>query len=250
VGVALLSLVLAHHVLEFQTNPLFAHFEKGSAWELAWAVPAAGGIALLRRAVARCCHGWALAGINEERFPLEERRQERARVHAKWLVDIPYYGGMAVVGYVILLGMPNLPWYLGGSGHCLENYSAPLQFKAKTRLVVGFYVLQCGQHLYSFLAHLADQSPDGRAKFYETFLHHSLSMLLILMSYLTSQALVGIMVLVLHDSSDSLLILCRYYGDLKHKRKWLLYLLYLVTFSAWILLRLVAFPLCCIANSG
>jgi hypothetical protein len=161
-------------------------------------------------------------------------------------VDIPFYATASVFGYLILLGLPNMPWYLGGSGECRNNYLEPMHFRYRSGMVNGFYILQCGQHLYSFVAHLFDKSSDARQKFYETFLHHSLSIMLIMMSYLNNQTLVGIMVLFLHDCSDTLLLLARFYGDLRDKYKPLLYGIYGVCFPTWVYLRLVSFPLCCI----
>jgi hypothetical protein len=81
------------------------------------------------------------------------------------------------------------------------------------------------------------------------FLHHALSILLILMSYLTNQPTVGLMVLFLHDTSDAFLLIGRFYADMRDKNKYLLYLLYLTGFGSWVLLRMLAFPLCCIWES-
>lgn len=162
------------------------------------------------------------------------------------MVDIIFYATTSIVGYIILLGLPNMPWYLGGNGHCHNNYADPLRFNYKSTWINGFYILQCGQHLYSFVAHLLDNSIEARAKFYETFLHHSLSIMLIMMSYLNNQTMVGIMVLFLHDCSDTFLLIARFYGDLRNKNKIVLHCIYACSMFSWIMLRLVAFPICCI----
>jgi hypothetical protein len=66
------------------------------------------------------------------------------------------------------------------------------------------------------------------------------------MSYLLNLVMAGVLVLFLHDLSDALLILARFYSEYKDKRRPLLIATYLVAWASWVYFRLLAFPLCCI----
>jgi hypothetical protein len=125
-------------------------------------VPLAAGICVLRALVARSCQARLEGAISEERFPLEDKRRERAKTLCKWVVDIPFYSGTAVIGYLLLQDLGTLPWYLGGQGSCALLYPSPLELRPHRGLTL-FYVVQCSQHLYSFVAHLFETNPD---KFY------------------------------------------------------------------------------------
>ena len=86
----------------------------------------------------------------------------------------------------------------------------------------------------------------GSSKFYEYCLHHGMAVFLIFYSYMLNLWLVGTMVLIFHDFSDSVLIIGRFYMDMKDNNKAVLSMLYVIGFLTWVSCRLVMFPGCCI----
>ena len=73
--------------------------------------------------------------------------------------------------------------------------------------------------------------------------------MLILMSFFSNQVVVGIMVLFLHDASDTFLLIGRFYADLKNKNKYLLALSHILAFVFWMVLRMGIFPVCVIGET-
>ncbi len=71
-----------------------------------------------------------------------------------------------------------------------------------------YYLAQFGKHFARLILHLFIKAEGS---YFEFGLHHSLSVFLIMFSYLTNMWLVGVLVLVIHDSSDFTLILARFY---------------------------------------
>ena len=71
-----------------------------------------------------------------------------------------------------------------------------------------FYILQFGKHFSRFFSHVFIRSEGN---FFEYALHHGLSVFLIAFSYLSNQWLIGIFVLLIHDSSDLVYALARFY---------------------------------------
>ena len=100
-----------------------------------------------------------------------------------------------------------------------------------------------GKHLSRFFGHLFIR-PEGN--FYEYTLHHSLSVFLIFMSYCANMWVPGIFILILHDYSDFALILTRAYKDYRHRRQWLLTILYVHATGGWLILRVFIFFYCCV----
>lgn len=105
-----------------------------------------------------------------------------------------------------------------------------------------FYLFQLSHHFYSCVHQLVRKRKDK--KFFEFLLHHALAIFLIFFSYCINIVNSGILVLLCHDISDALLVLCRGYGDLACKNKKLINILYVAGFTTWIYSRLYAFPFC------
>jgi len=69
-------------------------------------------------------------------------------------------------------------------------------------------MLQFGKHMSRLVIHSFFRTEGN---YYEMALHHILSVVLILISYLTNFWLVGMFVLLTHDASDALLLIARFY---------------------------------------
>lgn len=66
-------------------------------------------------------------------------------------------------------------------------------------------------HLYSLVSHIFSSNLYGSSKFYEYLLHHGMAVFLIFYSYMIGIWLIGTMVLIFHDFSDTFLIIGRFY---------------------------------------
>lgn len=73
-----------------------------------------------------------------------------------------------------------------------------------------FYIVSFGKHLNHLMSHAFLQKTQS--KYYEYVLHHGISTFLIAFSYLMNQWVVGLMILLIHDASDTFLVMRRFYA--------------------------------------
>lgn len=124
------------------------------------------------------------------------------------MYSLIYYLASSIAGYLIIKDTSYFPVWLGGNGSCMNLiYTSPYFNEATTSMKV-FYILQFGKHLSRMLSHMFIRQEGN---YYEYILHHSLSIFLIVFSYLMNMWLIGILVLLLHDLSDFFLISARTY---------------------------------------
>ena len=109
-----------------------------------------------------------------------------------------------------------------------------------------FYIVQFGNHLYTFIDHLINKFHDP--KYYEYILHHALAIFLLFFSYMSHFMLFGLVVLFLHDPGDVWLISARGYTDYRFKKTFILISIYAICYIVWIYTRNYMFPKCCIGS--
>lgn len=135
-------------------------------------------------------------------------RQRRSYTLVKWAYSIVYYAISSTTAIYLIKDTDYFPWWLGGHGTCYNQFLGAPGLSQATYGMKVFYLFQLGKHASRLFSHMFIRQEGN---YYEYVLHHSLSSFLILFSYLTNQWLVGIMVLICHDSSDLFLILGRAY---------------------------------------
>lgn len=182
--------------------------------------------------------------INREKYPTEEERKKRCYTLVKWAYSIAYYLLSSAWAYKILMGTTYFPTWMGGRGDPFTFFVSKTPLGEATLEMQIFYILQFGKHFSRFFGHVFIR-PEGN--FFEYALHHSLSVFLILFSYLSNYWWVGLTVLILHDYSDFALILARMYRDYRNMSKKVLDFIYVHGFIAWIGCRIVLFNYICIA---
>jgi hypothetical protein len=110
-----------------------------------------------------------------------------------------YYPTMVAFGWFILSGESFFPWNASGFWSDFPNFSdwdsRPLAF--------FYYMFQLGFYWQGFIALLWFETK--RKDFVELCIHHSVTILLIVFSYSSSQHRIGLNVLLIHDISDILL---------------------------------------------
>jgi ceramide synthetase len=126
----------------------------------------------------------------------------------KWGYSILYYFLSSVSAFLLIKDTSFYPTWLGGSGTCFNIIRDAPALPEATQGMKVFYLFQFGKHFSRLFSHMFIRREGN---YYEYVLHHALSTFLILFSYLTNQWLIGIMVLLCHDSSDFFLIIARGY---------------------------------------
>ena len=197
-------------VYDYQTLPFFEGISKGSIYELlTYGIPVMIVFTLLDHGVHLFLDDWFLNNfINQQKYPDLEKRKNRCYTFSKWLFSEFYYLPTAVWAYFILLNTSFMPNWLGGSGSCLNLSNYFYKFDEATEQMKYFYILQFGKHLSRFVTHVFIRAEGN---FYEYSLHHGLSTYLIVFSYLSNMWIIGIMVLMFHDTTDFTLIISRAY---------------------------------------
>lgn len=126
----------------------------------------------------------------------------------KWIWSTIYYSVSASTAYLILQPSSFMPTWMGGNGTCLNLFQYIHSFNEASTAMRVYYLVQFGKHLSRFFTHALIRSEGN---FYEFVLHHALSTILIVFSYLSNMWIIGIFILGLHDASDCTLILARIY---------------------------------------
>ena len=126
-----------------------------------------------------------------------------------------YYPSTLAVAWYILSDADFFPW---NAPHYWTNYpnysdweSLPLHYL--------FYMFQLGFYFQGLYALIMFET--RRKDFYELLIHHSVTILLIVMSYCAAQHRIGLNVLIIHDFSDILLYGTKvaHYLD-KYSKRW------------------------------
>jgi hypothetical protein len=99
---------------EFQVDPENANIIKGNIKDLLYCIPVMVFIHFVRNAIKKVLHRPVFDMINVKRFPIEEKRLERANLLSKWMVDIVYYLSTSVAAFLIMRNQDSFPYILGG----------------------------------------------------------------------------------------------------------------------------------------
>lgn len=184
--------------------------------------------------------------LDEEKFPTDEDKTERAKKSCKWIFSIIYYTGATIACYLLFHDQFFFPKMLGGQAECRDMFHyCPGAPKIPNATI--FYMVQFGCHLHTLIDHVIKKRKEP--KFWEMFLHHSMAVFLIFFSYLVGEISVGILVLFTHDPADIFLDAVRFYNDLKIRNDIGVLLLYVSFMGVWIFTRLYAFPVCIVSEA-
>lgn len=109
-----------------------------------------------------------------------------------------------------------------------------------------YLLVQLGIHFYSLFEMVVFKKSEP--KFYELVMHHTVAASLILFALLSNQIAAGSIILIVHDASDILLSLARYYVETAGCIKMITGIIYTGMLLVWIWLRIIAYPICLLAN--
>jgi very-long-chain ceramide synthase len=130
-----------------------------------------------------------------------EEREQRAKKVTKWLHDVCYYSSTVAFVYYNYRDTIVPPQLLGNAN--IDTYFAHMPAvpsAEKYPYLREFYLVQMAAHLCTLLEQIFFKRDE--AKYYEYFLHHHLSFIMILNSYIQHQWPMGSTVMLTHDITD------------------------------------------------
>ena len=184
-----------------------------------------------------------------DRYTEESSRRKRAGVLSKMVYTIVVYTITSIAGYLIIKDTSMMPTWLGGSGQCANAYLHAPSITEDTFAMRLYILVTFGKYLNSLVTHSFIR-PEGN--YYEYVLHHGMTAFLILFSYLTNYWLIGVFIIFIHNLSDLVLNIARFYmvpskimQDYRYNRKVPGIVLNALAFSIWVGCRMVVHVACC-----
>ena len=159
--------------------------------------------------------------------------------------NVIWYIGITVFGYIwVAYKNEIVPKTLGGSMDYDRVFSQRFPYLNMREIDFIYFHIQFGTKFYSFLKTLLFERDF--ADFWEMFLHHILSILLIILSLFTNFTEVGLSVLLIHDPGDIALNLIKIYKYMipkKHKSTILTIFISVSSLTCWIIPRIIIQPI-------
>ncbi len=138
-------------------------------------------------------------------------REEKGDKAAKYIFKISYFCGINVVGYMVLKDAEFLPPSLLGSGDSFFSFKNHPYVETWSSLRY-YYIISLSYHFDSFMVHILAKP---RKDFGEMFLHHFVTICLLVFSYISNYIRVGSLVLFIHDIAEIPACLTKMLVDLK-----------------------------------
>jgi hypothetical protein len=161
-----------------------------------------------------------------------------------------YYLFSSLFAYLLLRGTSALPTWMGGNGLCINLYANTPYLTEDNLPMKIFYIASFGKHLNHFVTHTFIKPQN---KYYEYVLHHGVSTFLIAFSYLMNQWVAGLMILLTHDFSDTVLVMRRFYAvissttqDYRYRKPYVVTFLSALVILTWLMFRVTVFNACCL----
>lgn len=168
-----------------------------------------------------------------------EEREIRAEKAAYNIYKMLYFLFGYITGTYVCLHADWFPPVLGGSGDSYNIFKGfPYQSTESFPYLRGFIMVQLGFHMQVFVSQ-AMSSP--KKNFIEMFLHHFMTVLLIILAYYMNYIPVSGIVLVLHDFSDIFVTTTRVLLDTPYDK--LMLGNYFALMISWVYTRLWLFPM-------
>ena len=140
-------------------------------------------------------------------------RREKVFKSTKYIFKFLYFTASSIFGYYVLRDLQFFPAMALGRGDMNLVWKDWPYFN-KTPYFDYYYVGQVGYHTASLFHHL-HQTP--RNDFIELLLHHLITVILMVFSYMTQYSNIGCIVLFIHDWSDIPIAMTRMCTDFKNK---------------------------------
>lgn len=171
-------------------------------------------ISAVRFAIKLLTQDWAVKKLREAQSP--EKFAYKVIKSKNLIPNTIWYIFITSLGVILSYGSPYTPDCVGGqiSGYNLSEKWPTYKLSYPLQL---YLILQLGAKIYSMInLVIMDRSLQD---FGEYFIHHYLTIILILLCYYFRVAHIGTAVLILHDFGDIGLSLFKFYRDLVKDRK-------------------------------
>ena len=134
----------------------------------------------------------------EKIYPPEAWKEKKTK-GSYYAVGLVWYSIISLIGTYLCWDAPNVPRYFLGSMNgplTMQDFPAASDIPYLT----FYYMLQMGSRNYSMIRTLLKER--HLKNFHEMFLHHLLTLFLMLFSYFTNTYNIGVIVLLIHDWGD------------------------------------------------
>lgn len=171
-------------------------------------------------------------------------RANRTKRVIKWIFDFFYFTSFTTFGYYHFRSF--LPMCLGGPSNCDLNF-LDHPYPRQTKWVREYYLLQMSHLFFKIFDQIIKKRKD--VKFWEYFLHHFLSFVMVIHSYTSHFTRAGTITLLALDLTDIFLSSLRAQEALKYQIKYFFPIYYGLTLAMWIYIRGLVYPLCIVRTA-
>ncbi|ELP88697.1 protein ASC1, putative [Entamoeba invadens IP1] len=134
----------------------------------------------------------------------EDFRNFRVERFGLTLFKTVYYFIVTPIGFYLFRNEDWMPQALFGQGKSdLNLLWENFPYMEPVKYIAFYYSFELGYHLHSLIYHMFIVPP--RNDFYETLLHHLVTVMLIFLSYFNNCARIGVLVMILHDIVDAIM---------------------------------------------
>ncbi|EMS15895.1 longevity-assurance family protein [Entamoeba histolytica HM-3:IMSS] len=144
----------------------------------------------------------------------DEFRKFRVERFGLTLFKTMYYFIITPLGIYLFRHEDWMPSALFGVGKSdLNALWEDFPISQPVKYMALYYCFELGYHLHSLMFHLY---LPARNDFYETLLHHLVTVFLVVLSYINNCARIGVLVMVLHDIVDAIMYTAKSLNDISN----------------------------------
>ena len=164
-------------------------------------------------------------------------RIDRAIKMSKYVYKGLYFVSISLFGFFVLKDLEFTPSSLLGSGDSITTFSK-YPYVEYAPILKYYYLISLSYHIDSFVTHITE---PPRSDFGEMFLHHFLTMCLIIFSYISNYVRVGSLVMFCHDIVEITVSPIKILVNM-HKKDILIFSVYIGLLISWFYTRCFIFP--------
>lgn len=164
--------------------------------------------------------------------------------------SVIFYTFSSVTAYILFADSNLLSTYLLGTSNCEQMVTSWTEISVTPQLRF-FFMLALSHHMYSLLSFLKRSWNVHVPEFNETFLHHVITVAMIMLCYLCGFFPFGLTVLICSDVSDIVLAFCKFTRDMGIGRRFQLSdFAFGFLVVVWIYLRVFVMTCCVLFGCG
>lgn len=166
-----------------------------------------------------------------------EVRKVRSKKAIKNIYKGFYFIGTTTFAYLVLRGSYIMPPLLGGDDSFYEHFTH-YPYWERHQYYTEFYMTCMGYNMAGLLQELFLED-KGRSDYIEMLLHHTVTVYLVVFSYVTN-IFIGAPIILVHNASDSLISFVRVINESKYYAK--NPFIFFPALFVWVYMRCITFP--------